>query len=47
MIADSQAYTVIEAANSPSFSPGRRIPFHLRGAGLAQVWALNLGDGAV
>jgi len=46
MTLDLQAYTAIEAASSPSFSRDGRTLFHLRGAGLPQVWALDLGDGA-
>ena len=35
-------YTTIDAASSPSFSCDGRTLFHLRGAGLTQVWALDL-----
>ena len=38
----SASYTAIEAASSPSFSCDGRTLFHLRGAGLPQIWALNL-----
>jgi len=36
------SYTTVEAASSPSFSCDGRTLFHLRGAGLPQVWALDL-----
>ena len=42
MTADPLAYTTIDAASSPSFSCDGRTLFHLRGAGLPQVWALDL-----
>ncbi len=38
------SYTAIDAASSPSFSCDGRTLFHLRGAGLPQVWALDLGS---
>ena len=46
MTLDPTAYTAIEAASSPAFSCDGRTLFHLRGAGLAQVWALDLDTGA-
>ncbi len=47
MTADPLAYTTIGAASSPSFSCDGRTLFHLRGAGLPQIWALDLdGDSA-
>ncbi len=45
MTPDPQAYTAIEAASSPSFSCDGRTLYHLRGAGLPQVWALDLDGG--
>ena len=45
MIAEPADYTAIEAASSPAFSCDGRTLFHLRGAGLAQVWALRIEDG--
>lgn len=45
MIDDPLLYTAIEAAGSPSFSCDGRTLFHLRGAGLAQVWALDIATG--
>jgi len=38
-------YTAIGAASSPVFSCDGRTLFHLRGAGLAQAWALRIEDG--
>ncbi len=46
MVADPQAYTAIDAASSPTFSRDGRSLFHLRGAGLPQVWTLDLDGGA-
>ena len=45
MTADPYAYTAISAASSPCFSCDGRTLFHLRGAGLPQVWALDLDSG--
>ena len=42
MTADPHAYTAISAASSPCFSCDGRTLFHLRGAGLPQLWALDL-----
>ena len=39
------AYARIESAAAPAFSQDGRTLFHLRGAGLAQVWALDLDRG--
>jgi len=44
--AEPLAYTAVAAASSPSFSCDGRVLFHLRGAGLAQAWALDLESGA-
>ena len=38
-------YTAIGAASSPVFSCDGRALFHLRGAGLALVWALRVEHG--
>ena len=38
-------YTAIEGASSPAFTRDGTTLLHLRGAGLAQVWALDLGSG--
>ncbi len=43
---DPTAYTTLDAAGSPAFSQDGRTLFHLRGPGLAQVWALDLGSDA-
>ena len=43
---DPTSYTAIDAASSPTFSCDGRTLFHLRGAGLTQVWALDLDTGA-
>jgi len=45
MTTDPLAYTAIEAASSPAFSVCGRMLSHLRGAGLAQVWSLDLHTG--
>ncbi len=42
---DPVDYARLESASAPSFSCGGRTLFHLRGAGLQQVWALDLGSG--
>ena len=39
-------YIAIESAANPSFSVDGKTLFHLRGAGLQQVWALDLETGA-
>jgi dipeptidyl aminopeptidase/acylaminoacyl peptidase len=39
-------YARIEGATAPAFSVDGRTLFHLRGAGLSQVWALDLQTGA-
>lgn len=41
----AQDYTAIGAASSPVFSCDGRTLFHLRDAGLAQVWALEMESG--
>ena len=46
MLNDPTPYTSIDAATSPAFSVDGTTLFHLRGAGLAQVWALELESGA-
>ena len=46
MTPDPAAYAAIESASAPAFSQDGRTLFHLRGAGLAQVWALDLDTGA-
>ena len=38
-------YAAIEGASSPAFTRDGRTLLHLRGAGLAQVWALDLENG--
>lgn len=43
---DAVGYTTVEGASAPSFSVDGRTLFHLRGSGLAQVWALDLDSGA-
>ena len=45
MTPDPAAYAAIESASAPAFSQDGRTLFHLRGAGLAQVWALDLDTG--
>ena len=43
---DPSPYAAIESASNPSFSADGKTLFHLRGAGLQQVWALDLDSGA-
>ena len=43
---DPTPYAAIEIAAAPHFSADGTTLFHLRGAGLQQVWALDLGTGA-
>ena len=45
MMTDPTPYTRIESASSPSFSADGTTLFHLRGAGLQQVWSLDLPTG--
>jgi dipeptidyl aminopeptidase/acylaminoacyl peptidase len=46
MISHPEAFVAIGAAASPSFSRDGQTLFHLRGAGLPQVWAFDLATGA-
>src|SRR5206468_44060 len=46
MKADPTPYTAIVSASNPNFSVDGKTLFHLRGAGLQQVWALELETGA-
>lgn len=43
----TDAWVKISAATSPVFSRDGRTLFHLRGAGLPQVWAMDVDGGAV
>ncbi len=43
---DPDLYAGVDAASAPAFSRDGRTLFHLRGPGLAQVWALDLHTGA-
>ena len=43
---DPTPYAALESASNPNFSTDGKTLFHLRGAGLQQVWALDLGTGA-
>ena len=43
---DPVRYAAVEGASAPAFSVDGRTLFHLRGSGLAQVWALDLQTGA-
>lgn len=44
---DPTAYALIEGASAPVFSVDGGTLFLLRGSGMAQIWALDLGSGAV
>ena len=46
MTHDPEVFAAIAAAAAPTFSRDGETLFHLRGSGLAQVWALDLADGA-
>src|SRR5579875_1111945 len=45
MTVKPEAFTKISAATAPSFARDGQTLFHLRGAGLAQIWALDLESG--
>jgi Tol biopolymer transport system component len=45
MTHDPEGFAAIAAAAAPAFSRDGRTLFHLRGSGLPQVWALDLGSG--
>ncbi len=43
---DPSPYAALEFASNPSFSADGQTLFHLRGAGLQQIWAFDLASGA-
>ncbi len=45
MTHDPEAFVDIGAAAAPAFSRDGQTLYHLRGSGLPQVWALDLGTG--
>jgi dipeptidyl aminopeptidase/acylaminoacyl peptidase len=45
MSRQTDAYAAIESASSPAFTRDGRTLLHLRGAGLPQIWALDLDSG--
>jgi dipeptidyl aminopeptidase/acylaminoacyl peptidase len=46
MANDPESYAAVQAAAAPAFSRDGQTLFHLRGSGLAQVWAIDLTTGA-